>query len=317
MNDNPPNNLIDGAAPLDEELVAYLDGELDAESGRRIEALLASDAAVRRRLQSLERTWDLLDELDAAPLGEPFTQTTLEMVAVAARQEIEKSKADAPRRRRRWLLAVGAGLLAAAAAGFAAVAMHDPDRQLLQDLPLLENLDEYRQIGSIEFLHRLRDEKLFVKGVGELTKGPTADENAASRRQQVEAMSLDQKEQLLRAEDKFAGLAPAEQERLRRLVEDVRNDPDSKQLQAVMYAYYEWLKPLPSLTWANLADARYLRRLPGQFGLDACRQREDQPAHLVLVGRLHDAAVRHGSSPSGQGRARELAAVKPRRAKAA
>ena len=96
-------------APLDEELVAYLDGELDAESGRRIEALLASDAAVRRRLQSLERTWDLLDELDAAPLGEPFTQTTLEMVAVAARQEIEKSRAEAPRRRRRWLLAVGGG----------------------------------------------------------------------------------------------------------------------------------------------------------------------------------------------------------------
>ena len=42
-------------------------------------------------------------------------------------------------------------------------------------------------------------------------------EIATSRRQQVESMSLDQKEQLLRAEDKFAGLAPAEQQRLRRL----------------------------------------------------------------------------------------------------
>ena len=81
MNDNPPNNG-DAAG---RELVAYLDGELDAESGRRIEALLASDPEVRRRLQSLERTWDLLDELDAAPVGEPFTQTTLEMVAIAAR----------------------------------------------------------------------------------------------------------------------------------------------------------------------------------------------------------------------------------------
>ena len=119
-------------APLDEELVAYLDGELDAENGRRIEALLASDPEVRRRLQSLERTWDLLDELDAAPAGEPFTQTTLEMVAIAARQEAEQDKADAPRRRRQWLLVRGASFLAAAAAGFLAVALYDPDRQLLQ-----------------------------------------------------------------------------------------------------------------------------------------------------------------------------------------
>ena len=117
---NDPSNT--GSA-LDEQLVAYLDGELDAESGRRIEALLASDAEVRRRLQSLERTWDLLDELDAAPVGEPFTQTTLEMVAVAAHEDVERERAEAPRRRRRRLLATGGGLLAAAAAGFLAVVL--------------------------------------------------------------------------------------------------------------------------------------------------------------------------------------------------
>ncbi len=49
------------------------------------------------------------------------------------------------------------------AAGFFAVVllMPDPNRQLLEDLPVLENLDEYRQIDDIEFLRMLRDAGLF------------------------------------------------------------------------------------------------------------------------------------------------------------
>ena len=104
-------------------------------------------------------------------------------------------------------------LLAAAAAGFLAVALYDPDRQLLRDLPLLENLDEYRQVGSIEFLHKLRDEKLFSKDSAEPPKGETADdEDTPSRRRRVENMSLDEKEQLLRSEDRFTSLTPEEQQ---------------------------------------------------------------------------------------------------------
>ena len=58
-----------------------------------------ADPEVRRRLQSLERTWDLLDQLDLTGLGEPFTRTTLEMVAVAAGEAPARGRR---RRRRRW-----------------------------------------------------------------------------------------------------------------------------------------------------------------------------------------------------------------------
>ena len=261
MNDNPPNNSCNNATnnptPLDEELVAYLDGELDAEGARRIEALLASDQEVRRRLHSFERTWDLLDELDAAPAGEPFTQTTLEMVAIAARQEAEQDRADAPRRRRRWLLTVSVSFLAAAAAGFLAFAMHDPDRELLRNLPLLENLDEYRQVGSIEFLHKLRDEKLFSKDGVEPPKSETPDdEDVPSRRRRIMDMSLDEKEQLLRSEDRFRSLTPEERQSVRRLHEDLQSDSDRERLRAIMHDYYEWLKPLSPLRWAELAEMK-------------------------------------------------------------
>jgi hypothetical protein len=258
MNDIPPKS----PAPLDEELVAYLDGELDAEGARRIEALLALDPDVRRRLQSFERTWDLLDELEAAPVGEPFTHTTLEMVALAARQDVEQDRADAPRRRRRWLFLAGVCLLAAALSGFVAVALHDPDRELLQNLPLLENLDEYRQIGSIEFLHKLRDEKLFSKDIAEPPKSDAEDDaDTSSRRRRIANMSLDEKEQLLRSESRFTSLSPEEQRSVWRLHQDLQNDPERERLRAIMHDYCEWLKPLSPLRWEMLAEMTPNRRV--------------------------------------------------------
>ena len=63
------------------------------------------------------------------------------------------------------MLWVAAGLVGAAAAGFLIVAslIPDPNAQLLQDLPILENFDQYREIDSIDFLRALNDEKLFAE----------------------------------------------------------------------------------------------------------------------------------------------------------
>jgi len=55
---------------IEEQLVAYLDGELDDADARRIEELLASDAEVRQTLEKLEATWGLLDHLDQAHVDE-------------------------------------------------------------------------------------------------------------------------------------------------------------------------------------------------------------------------------------------------------
>ena len=155
----------DEPGKLEEQLVAYLDGELDDEQVRHVEALLATDPKVREQLTRLERTWSLLDRLDRFQADETFTRSTIEMLAVAAEEEAEQQRAEAPRRRRRrWLMGT-ASLLGAALAGFLAVAMlrPDPDRQLLEDLPLLEDFDELRQIDNVEFLQMLNQEKLFVK----------------------------------------------------------------------------------------------------------------------------------------------------------
>ena len=191
---------------LQEQIVAYLDGELDDEKRRRIEELLVSDPQLRGALQQLDHTWELLDELDTAPVHDKFAQTTLEMVAVVAAKDARDLRRKAPWRR--WLVWV-AGLGAAALAGFFALAMllPNPNRQLLQDLPLLENLDQYRQIESLKILHSLSDEKLFADE-GE----PASDderESLVERRQRVVAMSPAQKDQLLHRAAAIPGTGPS------------------------------------------------------------------------------------------------------------
>lgn len=148
---------------LREQLVAYLDGELDAAASREIEHRLASEPGVQQELQQLQQTWDLLDRLPQADVDAKFTRSTAEMIALAAEDEAKLLLAAAPwRRRRKWLLKT-AGSLAAGVLGFAAVKLcwPEPNRRLLLDLPVLEHLEAYRQTPDLEFLKRLNAEGLF------------------------------------------------------------------------------------------------------------------------------------------------------------
>ena len=155
--------------PMHEELSAYLDGELDATSVRRVEDRLARDADYRSDLQRMERAWGLLDRLPRATVDEAFTKTTIEMVALAASEDAQAVSAEQPRRRRRRRLLGAAGMLAAGLIGFVIGTQiwTDPDEQLLRDLPVLQNFERYYQADDIEFLRMLEKEGLFEESDGD------------------------------------------------------------------------------------------------------------------------------------------------------
>jgi anti-sigma factor RsiW len=162
-----PDNQRDTAA--DEELVAYLDGELEAEAARRLDARLAEDAELREKLQQHQRAWDLLDELPRTDVGEQFTQTTVEMVAVSVADQVDDvSRRDSLRAKFHWLIGSTVAVVALLA-GYVLVAsiVATPNRQLVEDLRVIENLDEYRAVEEIEFLRALEREGLFVAEVGD------------------------------------------------------------------------------------------------------------------------------------------------------
>lgn len=156
-------NPIQNQVTNHEELVAYLDGELDAAESERIERRLSEDPEYRLQLTKLQRAWDMLDHLPRARVGDAFTQTTIEMVAVNAEHDSSKRKRILRVRRiAAWLGVVAAGTLAVFL-GYRTVhqRLDGPNRQLLEDLPVVENVDLYYHAEDIEFLEELAASGVF------------------------------------------------------------------------------------------------------------------------------------------------------------
>jgi hypothetical protein len=64
--------------PVELELIAYLDGELDPAAARKVEARMAADPKLRARAESLRRSYALLDFLPKSEPSATFTSRTLD-----------------------------------------------------------------------------------------------------------------------------------------------------------------------------------------------------------------------------------------------
>ncbi len=155
-----------GEDPIRDQLVAYLDGELDAATAEQVEARLASDAAYRDELRRLTVAWDCLDQLPHSTVDEKFAQSTVEMVALSAEQDMAASSGPVPRGRRARQLISGGVLAVSILVGFFASRIMWPDRNELieRDLAVVTNLDLYAQVDDIAFLKLLLEREVFADG---------------------------------------------------------------------------------------------------------------------------------------------------------
>jgi hypothetical protein len=254
---------------LDEDLVAYLDGELEDPASRRLEERLANDESARERLRALATSWNLLDHLPRAALDEAFTRTTVELLVAEARQEIAAEQAALPlRKRRRWIAAAVAGL-AAAMIGFIAVfvAWPNENERLLRDLAVIKNLEQYDVLppsNGIEFLRQLENAELFIADMAAEVPSESRSvpeegvvitpEVLAARRSEVEALPPEKRDQLRRLYERFRARPASEQERLRELDAILSSDPDEPRLRAVLDSYHNWLTTLTPLDRAKLLE---------------------------------------------------------------
>jgi hypothetical protein len=120
MADNQPLNDTDRA-----NLVAYLDGELDARSARAVEARLKSDEEARTEVSSLRKTWQLLDHLPRSAPSKAFTSQTLQKLSALRSQA---QPAEATWRWRPWMIGLtwAAAVLLAGVIGFVVVSRAYP-----------------------------------------------------------------------------------------------------------------------------------------------------------------------------------------------
>ncbi len=140
------------------ELVAYLDQEAPPEIARDIAEKLARSLTARHEVESLERTWELLEYLPRPKASNELITRTLTLATQANLKgdRLYATTGDYAR----GLLKVAAGVVIAAAAlgaGYAATrwVWPDPNARLARDLSIAEHFDEYQDVGSFEYLHMI------------------------------------------------------------------------------------------------------------------------------------------------------------------
>lgn len=99
-----------------------------------------------------------------------------------------------------------------------------------------------------------------------------AEETLAERRARIESMDAAEKAKLRRARERFAGLDPAEQNRLRDLHDKIENHPRSDELWNTIERYCEWVRTLSQNERADLRDLPPAERIKRMK--EICEQRE-------------------------------------------
>lgn len=154
----------------DAELSAYLDGEVDQAARDEIEQKLSSHEVYRERLQVLQASWDLLDQLPGSDTDESFTRSTVAMAALHIEQP-PTSESLVSRQLARWpWLRLGGCIAASFLVGFVAIAVPTriAHRYAVKDLELIQNFEIYYYADSEQFLKLLDEEGLFAEELDEL-----------------------------------------------------------------------------------------------------------------------------------------------------
>lgn len=153
-----------------DELIAYLDGEADADTARNVEAKMNRDPRVRNEAEALRKTYDLLDYLPKPEPSPSFTHKTLTRASLAIPGLVAPTRPPW----QRWalgiawvaaVLIVGVAAYAAAPLVYQAPATGDSaaerEQQLVRDLRVIDNLRPLNAAGDINFLHELDRPELF------------------------------------------------------------------------------------------------------------------------------------------------------------
>ena len=159
-------------------LVAFLDGEADHDVTQRLEEKRARSVSVRKEMEALEKTWQMLDWLPRPEAPADFANQTITQIhsrhlqaeLMAGRLKIAAVIAA---RALGWV----ASFALLAALGFISVRYlwPDPARQFIEDLDCAEHLETYQAIPDLKFLDDLSRLGIFIEPTGGTDSRPTGE----------------------------------------------------------------------------------------------------------------------------------------------
>jgi len=147
-----------------ENFVAYLDGELSPDETSEIDQALIDSPVARHEVEMLTRTWEMLELLPNQTASDEFTQTTMQTVRLSEETQPGFSIEDYYPQIRTGVMALTwlVSVTVASWAGFmiANAWTPNPSDQLIDDLPVIQNYDQYHSLEvedaeKIDFLKEL------------------------------------------------------------------------------------------------------------------------------------------------------------------
>ncbi|MBQ7813325.1 MAG: hypothetical protein IJ387_02375, partial [Thermoguttaceae bacterium] len=143
--------------PLDEEIAAYLDDELDSEARADFERRLADDPKLRARVDAERSAWNALSLLDVAAPNERLPDAVVERLDAETQTELIALSTSLRRRRalRVYLLGSTAFLLAALGFGVFSVLFPDVQTRRERDFRVVERLAQLETVGDFDYLTAL------------------------------------------------------------------------------------------------------------------------------------------------------------------
>lgn len=256
---------------INEQLTAYLDGELSGQELAEVEQRLQDDPGYLAQMQQLQQSWDLLDVLPPAQGYDSFVKTTLEMAVQDSDRDSKKKSWMG--RALLWKLAMFVLLPGAVFASGYAVTHQQitaPYRHLIRDLPLIENHDRYSKMNfEIDFLKQLNKASLFTRefalsfpmdpselmpDLDEKREESLSTETIKDRRLRLEDMQPEQIEALKRSQEKFEQLSEDRKRATAEFHQQLLSQANKNQLARTMVAYYDWLKLLGPTERFELLD---------------------------------------------------------------
>jgi hypothetical protein len=251
-----------------DDLVAYLDGELEEAQTQYLDQVLARSEVARHEVEALARTWELLDLLPKPNATDGFTDRTLTTLRV--------SEMATPLSEQAWFSYVRQGAVAAvwvlvlsvcAMVGYMITtqAVPNPQARMLAELPLIRNLDVYLEIEDLDYIRELQRAKLFTRmspaepdppaetSGRMLAKTPTATDRAGlmSRYNTIAAASQADRDRIQRNWSLFLNMTPERQAHFRNLHQQLTEQPES--LRTTLQTYATWL---PTLSPGDRDDLR-------------------------------------------------------------
>jgi len=249
---------------VDEQLTAYLDGELSPSEATELERSLVDDERLRLRLAELRKAYDLLDELPETPHNQRFTQSTLEMVIqdlTSGKPSSSKSSLPGKRVKSSWWSFPKLLLLLAFCAILGAIAgvayRFGKSSRDLRDIGLIASMPGLVDVNDLSMAIKLGKETKIIEVLRENFGDrlvPPAPDSLWQRRLWVEGLTPLQVAKLDSGRELLGKLDRDTYARLSAMESQIESRVDGKQIQEAVHLVGMVLDRLPNARRLDLTD---------------------------------------------------------------